>query len=185
MPSGWSSAFQGMLDSIGGKLSRQEKQGINILRVWQLRAISTLEAAVAAPHMSNTEEVWDSLKMLGEEIVSLAEAVVANTDRALQNRTRTFTLDHGIVEPIMATGIMCRDRHLRQRIIDIPRRCQSREGLYDSMLVTYVVERAAQIEEAAAPHAQSPNGVPSGARVHSVLPTFNFGDRHAIFQITR
>ena len=183
MLSGWSSAFQGLLDRIGGKLSRQEEQGINVLRIWQLRAIATLEAAVAAPYMSNTKEVWDSCRMLGEKIISLAEAVVANAEQA--PRTRTFTLDHGIVEPIMATGIMCRDPYLRQRVLNVLRKCQSREGLYDSVLVTCVVERAAQIEEAAAPHAQDPADVPSWARVDSVLPTFQFGDRHAVFQITR
>lgn len=181
----WSTAFQGLLDQIGRKLSPQQEQGINVIRIWQLRAIATLEASAASAHMSNTKEVWDSMIMLGNKVVELAESVVQKAMASPCHRSRGFTLDHGVVEPMMATALMCRDPALRQRILEVLRRYPCREGLYDSALMICVAERAAHIEQAAVPNAKHASDIPAWARIDSVLPTLQFGDRHAVFQLTR
>lgn len=182
----WSSAFQSLLDRVGSRLSQQEEQGVNVLRIWQLRAIGTLEAAAAASAQAlEPKHVWDSLAPIGGKIVAIAETVVANAKAPNCHPKRTFTLDHGIVEPIMSFAMVCRDPALRKRAIDVLRRYPSREGLYDSVLMTCLVERAAHIEQAAVPNAKQASDIPSWARVDSVIPTFRFGDRHAVFAITR
>ena len=185
MMSCWSSAFQDLLDRIGDNLSWQDEQAKNVLQIWQLRAIGTLEAAAASSHLFDTKSVWDSLVELGYKIVSLAESVVANAETSASHTRRAFTLDHGVVEPMMSVALVCRDPALRRRATNVLRRYHNREGLYDSALVTCVIERATQIEEAAVPHAKHPSDVPEWARLDSILPTFQFGDRHVVFHLTR
>lgn len=181
----WSSSFHNLLENLSNHPSFQDEQAVKVLRLWQLQAIGTLEAVAASSTLFDTKEVWDKLLSIGDQIVSVAEKIVANDAASPRNRRRTFTLDHGVVQPIMCTAIMCRDPGLRERAMNVLHLNARREGLFDSALVTCVVERAAEIEKAAVPDAMKPSDIPTWARIDSIIPYLRFGDRHAVYYITR
>ena len=62
----------------------------------------------------------------------------------------TFTVSHGIVYPLFAVMVRCRDPHLRRQALQILEQCNRHEGLWDAKLAAQSAKRLMMVEESGA-----------------------------------
>ncbi|KAI9040334.1 uncharacterized protein KD926_008291 [Aspergillus affinis] len=91
----------------------------------------------------------------------------------------TFSMSQGILPPLWIVATACRDSRTRYRAIDLMRRSQRREGLWDSFLFAELASKVARIEERSAMIPEGvpyePADLPVRARITTIANTFGDG----------
>jgi hypothetical protein len=84
-----------------------------------------------------------------EKIVVLAEEIIADYQRSQHSDGLPSAkfLSFGIISPLWTVATKCRVSRMRHRAIAILKRCQHREGVWDSGLYAALASRVVQLEE--------------------------------------
>ena len=131
------------------------------------------------------ESLWDDCTDEGDEIVALAEQVIALGDiDAVQNRP-TFSFERGIVGPLYGIAHKCRDPFVRRRAISALRSAPRQEGIWDSRTAALVAEQIMNIEEDGLGKVRSASDVPDWVRISDVEASFDPVRRKATFIYSR
>lgn len=140
----WSEAFQSFIDRNSGKIDNVVKQAILILKIQKIMMNISLKLdSLKALH---DETAWDVFKSEYETVVSLASECISLTKRSCRKHI-SFNFDGGVIFPLCAVAVKCRDHHIRHRAIELLKSDERVEGIFNSLVVARVVERLVAIEE--------------------------------------
>lgn len=118
----------------------------SILRLPTLRAqcLSTLiyVSTILCPH----ELTYDLYLAHFQQIVEIAEEVVASRSAQSPSLLQHFKFQPGLLQPLYLTAMKCRDPQLRRRAVRTFS-CLGVEGPWDARVLTRVAQRAIEIEE--------------------------------------
>ena len=179
----WETAFERFLQSPYTTLDPKGQRGALALKIYQ--RIGALHLKVPVSRMLTDESVWDAFVPDGEEIVSLAESLVASEDSTVTTKTPIFSFDISIVGPLYSVAHKCRDPFLRRRAIALLRSSPRQEGIWDSHLAARVAERIMTIEESGLGEVRSAMDVPDWARISDVQASFDQMETKASFSYSR
>ena len=179
----WETAFERYLRSPDTTLDPKGQQGALALKIYQRIGALHLKAPVS--RMLTDETIWDAFVPDGEEIVSLAESVVALEDSAATLETPIFSFDISIVGPLYSVAHKCRDPFLRRRAIALLRSSPRQEGIWDSHMAARVAERIMTIEESGLGEIRSAMDLPDWARISDVQASFDPMETKASFSYSR
>ena len=182
----WSSAFDALVESLGDNLKERERRALNVLKIWQRTMTTGLDKILTYGDDVDDQTLWDDYEASFEKIIALSESVVSSPNPSDTFQAKNvFTLDRGIVGPLYDTARICRNPVLRRKAINILRMNPRREGLWDGVLAARVAERQMELEESAVAEVNVAADVPGWARINSVVPTFQFGDRDVVIEFSR
>lgn len=122
----WRKAFQSIHaeESHNGGISADETHMLNIYY-----NVATILVASSVPH---TETLYDEYNHIFAEIICKAQILLSSPDDP--RITSRFTLDMGIILPLVITAVKCRDRRIRRQAIALLWSKARREGLcFDSI----------------------------------------------------
>lgn len=179
----WDEAFEKFLQHTGSNLDIRSQQAALVLKMDQ-----RISAAVFTYPMSillATESKWDDFVPLAEEIVDLAEQVLALEKTTETRRRPMFSFDVNIVSQLYSVCQKCRDPTLRRRCIALLRAVPRQEGVWNSTMAAHVAERIMHIEESGLGEVKSCRDIPDWARISHVVASFDPVERKASFSYSR
>lgn len=131
-----------------GREVREWREAVNLMRVhrisWSFFYCIDLERATV------DETLWDEYIEDFKTVVALAEEIVGPREDGVDENgriKRVLCLDAGIVLPLYFVATKCRVRRIRWKAIELLRRTERQEGLWNSVLTALVAERVIRIEE--------------------------------------
>lgn len=179
----WDTAFEKFLDNPATHLDAKSKQGALVLQMEQrLKSVFLL---FPANYMFANESIWDDHISVGEEIVEMAEKVVALDSVAPISRKPVFSCELSIITPLYAVAHKCRDPYVRRRAIALLRSLTRQEGIWNSCMAAHVAERIMNVEESGLGEVKSCRDVPKWARISYVTASFDPMEKKASLQYTR
>ncbi|KFY74019.1 hypothetical protein V499_05915 [Pseudogymnoascus sp. VKM F-103] len=122
--------------------------------------------------LSFSQAVFDDFTSEFEDIVTLSQMLL-KTNWIHQSATICFTFDLGIILPLWLVGIKCRVKSIRRQVISLLRLHPRREGVWDSKLVTKMIEWIMEVEE----EQDQGDTIPVWARTHGILWSFDVEQR--------
>lgn len=93
-----------------------------------------------------SECAWDDQREAFEEILSLAETLVADPSLYPDDFSRTLSLDLGLIFPLHSVAWKCRYPSLRHKGLDLLHRIPKREWLFDAERFHGLLQRIMEIE---------------------------------------
>ena len=179
----WDTAFEKFLDNPATHLDAKHQQGALVLQMDQ--RIKSMFLIVPKHHMFSDESIWDDHISVGEEIVDMAEKVVA-LDRAAQITEKPiFSSEVSIITPLYAVAHKCRDPYVRRRAIALLRSSTRQEGIWNSIMAAHVAEKIMTVEESGLGEVKSCRDVPKWARISYVAASFYPMEKKASLKYTR
>jgi hypothetical protein len=119
---------------------------VNILKVQKILMEITL--GVSQERAIVDECIWDLYTAEFEELTKVAEAVIVGRENDKGCKVgRVLCLDVGIVLPLFYVATRCRNRKVRWKAVELMRRTERQEGLWNSVLFAKAAERCIEIEE--------------------------------------
>ncbi|KAH7342461.1 hypothetical protein BKA65DRAFT_292099 [Rhexocercosporidium sp. MPI-PUGE-AT-0058] len=149
----WEKAFEPLLRKARGAKGRATFHAATLLRIHYLSGVLCLAATTPHPlyyHRCYTRELT--------EVVDLAHLLLEDANQSLLGDS--YSLDIGVVMPLVVVGFKYRHRVLRRRIIDTFSKVQRREGIWDVDIMWRVMEWVAGIEEVGLPTEEEEMYVP-------------------------
>lgn len=135
----WSSAFTAFLSTHQAHLSSVSLRTVSFLKM--LRHILIVFLGVC---FTPYELAYDAHLADFTEIVSLAANLIE--DESIPSKL-LFSFEMGVVPQLYWAALKCRHHSLRWRAVELLKRSQRREGLWDSVLDARVAARVIEIEE--------------------------------------
>ncbi|KAL2075923.1 hypothetical protein VTL71DRAFT_866 [Oculimacula yallundae] len=136
----WEGAFEPLLRRARGLKGRATFHAASLLRIHYLSGVLCLAATTPHPlyyHRCYTRELT--------EVVDIAHQLLEDSNQSLLGDS--YSLDIGVVMPLIVVGYKYRHRALRRRIIDTFGKVQRREGIWDVDVTGKVMEWVRSIEE--------------------------------------
>ncbi|KAH9223321.1 hypothetical protein DL95DRAFT_128453 [Leptodontidium sp. 2 PMI_412] len=149
----WEKAFEPLLRKARGPKGRASFHAATLLRVHYLSGVLCLAATTPHPlyyHRCYTRELT--------EVVDLAHLLLEDANQSLLGDS--YSLDIGVVMPLIVVGYKYRHRALRRRIIETFGKVQRREGIWDVDVTGRVMKWVADIEEVGLPSEEEEMYVP-------------------------
>lgn len=149
--------FDGRRRDGGDERDNEWREAVNVLKVQ--RIFMNFYFCVDLERAVRDEGLWDEYTSHFEEVVRLSEAIVGNSEAeqtfspsetSTGNGSavrRVLCLDAGIILPLYFVATKCRVRSIRWKAIELLRRTERQEGLWNSVLTALVAERLVRIEE--------------------------------------
>ncbi|PVH86472.1 hypothetical protein DL98DRAFT_649931 [Cadophora sp. DSE1049] len=137
----WETAFTPLLRKARGPKGRSTFHAATLLHIHYLSGVLCLAATTPHPlyyHRCYTRELT--------EVVDLAHLLLEDSNQSLLGDA--YSLDIGVVMPLIVVGYKYRHRALRRRIIETFGRVRRREGIWDVDVTGRVMAWVAGIEEA-------------------------------------
>ncbi len=187
----WNCAFE---DFVRGRRERGKdrnergfEEGVNLLKIQKV--FMDCNIGVDQRKAVTDECVWDEYTAEFEEIVRLAEAIVTREGEDEHYgepgfAKRVLCLDAGITLPLYFVAAKCRDRGIRWRAIEVMRRTERQEGLWNTVLTSKVAERLIRIEEEELVEGEE-GVVPREKRIRGVEVVFVVDERRACLNYRR
>lgn len=149
-------AYRRAFDVWGAKFSNLQRsplirpsdaEAILILQVRQIAAEIALKIDV-----SEGEMCWDRFLPQFQRIVRISSQLEGMYHAPARNDTKgalvpRFSFAPTVCEPLYLVGLSCRDTTTRREAISLLKRCQRREGVWDTALAATTVESAMLMEE--------------------------------------
>ena len=179
----WDAAFENFLQRPDTNLDAKSQQGALVLKIYQ--RIGAMHLKFPVSRMLTDESIWDAFVPEGDNIVSLAESVVALDDSTPTSDKPIFSFDFSIVGPLYSVAHKCRDPFVRRRSIALLRSAPRQEGIWDSQMAAQVAERIMNIEESGLGEIRSCKDVPDWARISDVEASFDPMETRASFSYSR
>jgi hypothetical protein len=145
----WLSLFENMLQQGSYYETDFETYRLALL----LRLQHTIAWTLVSSYGPRREMAYDDFLSQFQQCVALADDVVAH-ERYAEWLKATFTPEIGIVPVLYIIGVKCRHPIVRREVLNILRRHQIREAVWNSILAARVVERVIEIEEGESSEAQ-------------------------------
>jgi hypothetical protein len=161
---------------------------VNILKVQKILMEITLGVSQARAMVD--ECIWDLYTAEFEELTKVAEAVIVGRENSKGGKVeRVLCLDVGIVLPLFYVAARCRNRKIRRKAVELMRRTERQEGLWNSVLFAKAAERAIEIEEEGLMFGgdgdREETVVPREKRISGVEALFGGQDRRARVKYVR
>ncbi|KAL8822855.1 MAG: hypothetical protein Q9191_006418 [Dirinaria sp. TL-2023a] len=179
----WDTAFEKFLDNPATHLDAKSQQGALVLQMEQ--RIKSLFLLFPTHHMFANESIWDDHVSVGEEIVEMAEKVVALDGRTQITEKPVFSCEVTIITPLYAVAHKCRDPYVRRRAIALLRSLARQEGIWNSCMAAHVAERIMNVEESGLGEIKSCRDVPKWARISYVTASFDPMEKKVSLKYTR
>jgi hypothetical protein len=168
------------LDSFLGRHTDQENEkAIAILHLHH--TLLSVRLGVSVLGENNRESLFDDLEQKLVQILKYCQLVLQTNDTVASKMQPVFSSGLGVIMPLHTVAARCRNPLVRQEAIDLLRKAQRREGLWDSALVEKIVSTTVELEEKGDEMPHSERGVfkvPDNDRVREVKIYFK-GDRSA------
>ncbi|OOF93840.1 hypothetical protein ASPCADRAFT_209077 [Aspergillus carbonarius ITEM 5010] len=94
-----------------------------------------------------TESGWDDSRATFEDIIEIAERLLADSERYPDKLSKTLNLDCQMLYPLQAVVWKCRWPHLRRRGLDLLRRIPKQELVFSAPNYYIVCSRIMEMEE--------------------------------------
>ncbi|XMA15592.1 hypothetical protein WAI453_008383 [Rhynchosporium graminicola] len=149
----WESAFEPLLRRARGLKGRATFHAASLLRIHYLSGVLCLAATTPHPlyyHRCYTRELT--------EVVDIAHQLLEDSNQSLLGDS--YSLDIGIVMPLIVVGYKYRQRAFRRRIIDTFLKVQRREGIWDVDVTGRVMRWVRSVEEVGLPSEEDEMYVP-------------------------
>jgi len=181
----WKKAFEDFCKrqtEKGRERSTAFQNTVNILKVQKILMGITLGVSQARAMVD--ECIWDLYTAEFEELTKVAEAVIVVRENGKGGKVgRVLCLDVGIVLPLFYVATRCRNRKIRWKAVELMRRTERQEGLWNSILFAKAAERCIEIEEEGLMLSRNDAWegivVPREKRVRGVEAIFDGQDRRA------
>ena len=181
----WKKAFEDFCKrqtEKGRERSTAFQNTVNILKVQKILMGITLGVSQARAMVD--ECIWDLYTAEFEELTKVAEAVIVVRENGKGGKVgRVLCLDVGIVLPLFYVATRCRNRKIRWKAVELMRRTERQEGLWNSILFAKAAERCIEIEEEGLMLSRNDAWegivVPREKRVRGVEAIFEDQDRRA------
>lgn len=184
----WFAAFESLLVSLSDDISDRDRKAIAVLKVWQALTGIGIRRRLEHPTERDDQTLWDYYQSESQQVVAFAEIAIGESSHTAGSPVKAhyqFTMEAGVTGQLYDTSRHCRDPATRRKAIHLLRAHRCREGLWDSLLAARVAERQMELEEACVPGVQVAADIPGWARIGSVVPTFQSGERWASIVFTR
>lgn len=160
----WNKSSKRLYEAVGYQSKKwstarfEEFVHINMLRIWALNSVVLLASTFYPP-----ETAYDIYLPEFRTMTELSEILYPHL---VKERGPKYHFIVGIVPALFQVGMMCRDRYVRGRAIEMLCRTPGyREGIWDAMAVGKIAECAMNLEE----EGRDENGhIPGDQRVHLV-----------------
>ena len=179
----WSTAFEKFLHKAGIDLDAKGQQGALVLKIYE--RMKDMHLKFPASYFFSNETIWDEHVSVGQEIVDLAEKVVALDENTSITDKPIFSFDLNIISPLYSVAHKCRDPYVRRRAIALLRSSPRQEGIWNSTMAAHVAERIMTIEESGLGEVKSSKDVPDWARISDVVASFDPIEKKASFSYSR
>ncbi|KAL4925352.1 Zn(II)2Cys6 transcription factor domain-containing protein [Aspergillus undulatus] len=140
----WKVKFQELVDRRKLTWSKEEKGAANVIRNMQYGS----EIGLAA-YLVSCECDWDSRRQEYEQILDLAETIVAEARYNLDGSSNPLSLESSLIYPMHAVAWKCRYPDIRRRGLDLLLKSPRREWLLDARQYHAIFSRIMAIEERA------------------------------------
>ncbi|KAE9371087.1 hypothetical protein N431DRAFT_483689 [Stipitochalara longipes BDJ] len=176
----WSEAFECFLRSNRQNFDNASQMTIHVLKAQRIMAgvIFSIEHTT----WTYSEMYWDSYFLEYEAIIRHSASFVKLESQLLKSKgvKSTFSLDSGIMIPLLMVANRCRHKIVRRQAISILKSTPRQEGAMSSILTARITERLMEIEENGFPNAQFAEDIPNSARVANVHLDFETERRRVL-----
>ncbi|KAI1264939.1 hypothetical protein F5Y18DRAFT_388960 [Xylariaceae sp. FL1019] len=142
----WSCLFRNMLRQ--GALYKTDSKSYRPISL--LRLQYTISWTLLSSYGPGREMEYDNYLPYFQQCIALAEEVASAHEQYSGSARPTFTAELGILPVLYIIGAKCRHPTVRREALRILRRQAMREGVWDSITASRVVERIIEIEEGGA-----------------------------------
>ncbi|KAJ5675793.1 hypothetical protein N7462_008690 [Penicillium macrosclerotiorum] len=162
----WESYFNDLVRRKGVSWGKKDRQAANVVRIIKLAG-----SFGGRSYLAGNECAWDSARAEYEEMLLIAEALIADRDRFPHDGFRPLSLDFGMLFSLHLLAWKCRWPGLRRRGLDLLQKIPRREWSLEVEHYHTIFSRIMEIEEA---HLDTPRDEivrldmlpPEHARVH-------------------
>jgi hypothetical protein len=141
----WSTAMATFIETrLAGHKSEESRIKVLVMvhRIMLVLLRDSLTTNGSTSNKSNTEY---------DEIVTLAESVLGDTEASGRRGRGTFSVESGVIGPLYLLLAKCRDHQLRSRAVSLLAASPRREGLIEGKVVVNIVERLMKLNRQSSP----------------------------------
>jgi hypothetical protein len=186
----WKIAFASLIGAAQqqSSLTDLEVKEVHVLQIRALHCTAVLAYQGRCRGVAQDELIWDDFAAEHEQMISLAESCLGQDS---SNRVPVFSLQLGIVAPLYMMALQCRDPRLRRRALAVLRQYPRREGFWDSVRATTIVEFCIAAEESmvmgdtTGDQSSTTVTVPLTNRITDVRSEFRWEDKVSILHYTQ
>lgn len=173
----WSKAFEALVSEtpIGVNF-----HGLQVLRMH--RIVVGLNFSIDQIRAKVDECVWDNHMSAFRAIINIAESIALPESTSLGSKKRftVFSMDSGTMVGLYTVATKCRDGFIRRQALDLMRREDRQEGVWNSILTSRVAQRQMEIEEEGLGGGMVEAGdIPDSRRVTGLEVSFDPSQRRA------